>query len=291
MSVRDELLGLVETVAQKVELPGIEWVYIPEPEPGPGRHTEFGIVTLQDGSAGLYYAWLGEAQKGMGSRYDPRAFIGQAPVELARYIVADNEADCSLGMAAINAITRHVFHKAGFTSGAAPDSMGMLELAGADHVGMVGYFPSLVRRIRDKGIRLTVIEKKPQFHKQQDDFLVCADLQRLQDCNKVLITASTLLNNSIDEALECSRAAQNRVIIGPTAGFFPDPLFARGVSAIGGAEVRNALEARERLRTNLGPGESARKFLLSAPDYPGISRMLQGRVHSVSGEPLSKVAP
>ena len=26
-------------------------------------------------------------------------------------------------------------------------------------------------------------------------------------------------------------------MIGPTAGFFPDPLFARGISAIGGSEI------------------------------------------------------
>ena len=276
MSVRDELLGLVETVAQTIALPRIAWVYIPEPEPGPGRHTEFGIVTLQDGSAGLYYAWLGAAQQGMGSRYDADAFIGKSPIELARYCASAEVADCSLGLAAINAITRHVFRRAGFMPGPAPDSMGMPELTATDHVGMVGYFPSLVRRIRASGIRLTVVEKKPQFHKQQDDFLVCADLERLQDCNKALITASTLLNNSIDEALAYSRAAQHRVIIGPTAGFFPDPLFARGVSAIGGAELCDARQAQARLRANRGLGESARKFLLCAPDYPGIGCLLRG---------------
>ena len=49
MSVKDELLSLVETVAESTELPLIEWVFIPEPDPDPGRHTEFGVVTLQDG--------------------------------------------------------------------------------------------------------------------------------------------------------------------------------------------------------------------------------------------------
>ena len=79
MSVKAELLDLVETVAEQVELPPVEWVYIPEPNPGPGRHTEFGIVTLREGSAGLYYAWLGASQKGMGSRYEPDGFKGRNP--------------------------------------------------------------------------------------------------------------------------------------------------------------------------------------------------------------------
>ena len=276
MYIRDELLGLVETVAERVDLPPVDWVYIPEPDPGPGRHTEFGIVTLRDGSAGLYYAWLGDSQKGMGSRYRPDEFVGRHPVELARYCAGADEADCSLGLAAVNAITRHVFSQAGFAPGDAPDSMGILDITSADHVGMVGYFPSLVKRLRDNGIRLTVIEKKPQFHKRQENFLVGADLQSLEGCNKVMITASTLLNNSIDEVLEYSRAAQKRVMIGPTAGFFPDPLFARGISAIGGSEISSPELARQRLSANLGLGESARKFLLSAPDYPGLDRITTG---------------
>lgn len=275
MTVRDELLGLVETVAEQVDLPPVDWVYIPEPNPGPGRNTEFGIVTLRDGSAGLYYAWLGDSQKGMGSRWQPDEFSGRHPVELARYCAGDNEADCSLGLAAISAITRHVFRKAGFTPGDTPDSMGILDVDPADHVGMVGYFPSLVKRLRNNGTRLTVIEKKTQFHKKQENFLVSADPSALDGCNKVMITASTLLNNSIDEVLEYSRGAQRRVMIGPTAGFFPDPLFARDISAIGGSEVRSAELARQRLGANQGLGESARKFLTSASDYPGLERMMQ----------------
>ena len=276
MSVKDELLELVETVAGRVELPPVAWVYIPEPDPGPGRHTEFGIVTLEDGSAGLYYAWLGDSQKGMGSRYQPDEFSGRHPVELARYCAEDDEADCSLGLAAINAITRYVFRQVDFTPGDAPDSMGILDITATDHVGMVGYFPSLVKRLRNDGIKLTVIEKKPQFHKRQENFLVSADQQILEGCNKVMITASTLLNNSIDEVLEYSRAAQRRVMIGPTAGFFPDPLFARGISAIGGSEISSPEMSRKRLSAHLGLGESARKFLLFAPDYPGLDRIMKG---------------
>ena len=276
MSIKTELLNLVETVAEQVDLPSVDWVYIPEPDPGPGRHTEFGIVTLRGGSAGLYYAWLGASQKGMGSRYEPEAFSGRHPVELARYCAGDDEADCSLGLAAINAITRYVFRQADLTPGDAPDSMGILDIANADHVGMVGYFPSLVKRLRNNGTRLTVIEKKPQFHKRQENFLVSADMQTLEGCNKVIITASTLLNNSIDVVLEYSRQAERRVMIGPTAGFFPDPLFARGIAAIGGSEILNPELARRRLSENQGLGGSARKFLLSAPDYLGLERLMQG---------------
>ena len=159
MPVKDDLLNLVETVSERIELPLIEQVFIPEPDPGPDRHTEFGMVVLQDGSAGLYYAWLGASQKGMGNRYEPDEFIGKHPIELVRYFAGDDEADCSLGLAAINAISRCIYKKADFRPQDATDSMGILDISNSDHAGMVGYFPSLVRRLKSKGIKLTVIEK------------------------------------------------------------------------------------------------------------------------------------
>ena len=275
MSVKDDLLNLVETVARGVDLPPVNWVFIPEPDPGPGRHTEFGMVTLEDGSTGLYYAWLGASQKGMGSRYQPDEFTGRHPVDLARYFAADDEADCSLGLATINAISQYIYRKANFRPPEAPDSIGILDIAESDHVGMVGYFPSLVRRLKSNGIRLTVIEKKPQFQKQQANFMVTADAEKLGDCNKVIMTASTLLNNSIDKLLNYSAQAETRAMIGPTAGFFPDPLFARGVSAVGGSEICVAEQSRQRLSANQGLGESARKFLISAAEYPGLERLMR----------------
>ena len=46
------------------------------------------------------------------------------------------------------------------------------------------------------------------------------------------------MNNSLDEILaHCSLAAFVS-IIGPTAGYFPDPLFARGVDVVGGRVVK-----------------------------------------------------
>ena len=104
--------------------------------------------------------------------------------------------------------------------------------------------------------------------------MVTADPEKLSACNKVIITASTLLNNSIDEILDYAGGAERKVVIGPTAGFFPDPLFSRGVAAIGGSEILSATTAQQRLSENKGLGDSARKFLISKPDYPGLERII-----------------
>ncbi len=67
-AVKTELLPLCESAARNLNLPLIKKVFMPEPRPSPDKDSEFGIVVLEDGSSGLYYAWMSEAQNGMNGR-------------------------------------------------------------------------------------------------------------------------------------------------------------------------------------------------------------------------------
>ena len=274
MSVKDDLLEIVSRVDQEIELPPVSKVYIPEPEQRTDRHTEFGVVLLEDGAAGLYYAWMGDSQAGMTLRYSVDDFIGNSPMELVRYYESDAEDDCSLGLAAINAITQCVFRRAGFKPDTAAHSMGGLDVQTDDHIGMVGYFAPLVRRLQEQGVRATVIEKKEKFHGRDAFIHVANDPELLLPCNKILCTSATLLNNSIDDILQYTGNADQLIVIGPTAGFFPDPLFKRGVSAIGGSEILNAASAIDRLKHDQGLDEDARKYLIPSEAYPGINVLM-----------------
>jgi uncharacterized protein (DUF4213/DUF364 family) len=274
MTVKTDLLALMERVCGRLDLAPVRRVYIPEPRPHAASHTEFGVVELEDGAAGLYYAWLGESQLGMGRRYSENRLAGRHPLELVSYLEADDDASRSLGIAAVNAISQSVFRRAGFTPPPAGDSMGSLALSGNDHLGMVGYFPSLVARLRESRIRTTVIERKTRFIDDNDLISVSLDIDDLRACNKVLCTASTLLNDSMDEVLEHTINAETVVVVGPTAGFLPDPLFRRGVSAVGGTRILDAQAAIEALQQDLGLAETAQRYLIYRADYPGIESLL-----------------
>ena len=270
LSIKSELLALVERANRRRDLPGIRDIYLPEPEPSPDKDAEFGMVVLKDGSAGLYYAWLGPAQSGMKERFDVSGFMGKNPMHLARLYRSDREDDCSLGLAAINAITQCVFRRAGFSPDSAGNSLGELALQNTDHPGMVGYFPSLVGKIRAQNISLTVIEKKTRFHGQDELVQVTPDSEQLRSCNKIIITAAAMLNNTMDEILRLVSHAERVVVLGPTAGFFPDPLFARGIYAVGGTEVTDAEAALSRLRNKQGLGNTARKVIIRRQQYPRV---------------------
>ena len=274
MTVKTDLLALMEEICGRLEMAPVYRLYIPEPRPHASSHTEFGLVELEDGAAGLYYAWLGESQQGMGRRYSEEQLAGRHPLELARYLEADDDAGRSLGMAAINAISQSVFRRAGFTPPPAGDSMGSLALTGDDHLGMVGYFPSLVSRLREARIRTTVIERKTRFSGDNDLIRVSLDIDDLRECNKVLCTASTLLNDSIDQVLERTVNAGTVVVVGPTAGFLPDPLFRRGVSAVGGTRIQDAQAAIKALQQDRGLAEAAQRYLITRENYPGVEALL-----------------
>ena len=274
VSVKAELLELVERVDNSLTLPGIKRVYIPEPRPHVAEHTEFGVMELADGSAGLYYAWLGESQKGMSTRFSVGELAGLRIPEIANFLDQNDDAARSLGMAAVNAITQCLFRRAGFRPGAAGDSMGALALKPDDHLGMVGYFPSLIARLKESGIRVSVIERKTHFVSDSDCITIGDDIGELEGCNKILCTASTLLNDSIDAVLAHTGHAEATVVIGPTAGFVPDPLFRRGVSAVGGTEVLDAGAAIEDLKNDRGLAASTRKFLIHHHNYPGIDALI-----------------
>ena len=275
MSVKSELLSLAEAAVDICGIKTVRDVYLPDPDPAEDKDAEFGIVSLDDGSAGLYFAWLGEGQEDMDTRYRPEHFRGMPVRELLAYYRSDDPAKCSLGLATINALTNSLFRRAGYVRPPAGNSLGGMQFDDGDRVGMVGYFPSLVEKLRERRIPLTVLEKKSEFVEESDLFRVTLDPGCLKDCNKVVSTASTLLNNSIDEILAGAASAQELAIIGPTAGVFPDPLFKRGVTALGGSEVIDADTALQRLKADERVGDAGRKFVILARDYPGIDSIMR----------------
>jgi uncharacterized protein len=64
------------------------------------------------------------------------------------------------------------------------------------------------------------------------------DAAKLSTCNKILCTNTTILNNSLDEILAHCSPDTFVSIIGPKAGYFPDPLFARGDDVVSGRIVK-----------------------------------------------------
>lgn len=267
-----DYLQLVDHVAGSVALPSVRTLHLP-PGTAAGKSAEFCALELADGSLGMSYLFLGYDRphlQGVLAATPP----GPDARALAHWYADGDPARRAVGFAALNAISQHLFARAGFVPDTATGSISLLDPREGDHVGMIGLFPPLVSRILAAGARLTVAELNPKLVRDDGRFRVTLDGRELSACNKVISTSTVLLNDTIDDVLAACRGAVYFGIIGPGAGCLPDPLFARGVSTVGGARVTARAELIASLVAGKRWGAAAEKYCIRPAGYAGIEALL-----------------
>jgi hypothetical protein len=196
-------VSITADIARRITMPSIRHVYIPEGGPNPAvKGAVFGLIALADDSTGFFFLRLGDTLERLKAEIDLRHLAGRSPMELATWFDSDDDVKKPLGLGAINAISQHVFRVTDYRLDAAENTMGALAFTPTDHVGMVGFFPSLVGRLRKQGVPLTVIEKKPELVQTEAHYEVTLDPSALRACNNILCTGSTLLNDTLDEIVQ-----------------------------------------------------------------------------------------
>ena len=274
MSHAEELLALVELAAAALPLPAVAQALFPPDRRGTGKSGEFCALALADGSVGTAFVLLGDTLARL-QAHAPADYAGRPALEVARLFASGDSVERALGLAAINAVTQHVYRRAGYEPDLAADSLGSLALQPGDRVGMIGYFPPLVPRVRALGLPLTVVELRPELAREEAGLTVTLDPKRLADCNKIVSTSTVLLNDTLDDVLGYCRHADELALIGPSASCFPDPLFARGVTSLGGYWVRDPASFMRRAEALESWGDAGTKSCVRRVDYPGTRALLR----------------
>lgn len=274
MSVATDIVALLERLAAAAALPRVRGLLLPPVEKPGVKEGEFCALELEGGAMGLSYVLLGDTQQRLGE-LDLEGLRGADALQVARWYASEDGVRRTVGFAAANALCRWFFDRAGFVPDASRDSIGELEPAPGDRIGMVGHFGRLIERIVATGAGLNVIELRADLVGEYPGYRVTLDPGALAGCNKVLSTSTLLLNDSLDPILAHCGAARWFAMVGPGAGCLPDPLFARGVTLLGGTRVVD----REAFRAALLAGESwsphAQKFALAPSAYPGFEELLK----------------
>jgi uncharacterized protein (DUF4213/DUF364 family) len=152
----------------------------------------------------------------------------------------------------------------------ATDSLGLLSVSAGDRIGMVGLFSGMIKPIEKAGAELVIIEKKEKLIQKFPNLPITLDPRKLNTCNKILCTSTTILNNTLDEILAHCLPDAFVSIIGPTAGYFPDPLFARGVDVVGGRVVKDGMQFLQLLAEKRRWGEATQRTCFQKKTYTGI---------------------
>ncbi len=271
MGLKDEFRKMVTELTTKFTFPPIANIYFPPfYKGGQPKDAQFMAVSLEGGAAGVSFVLLPDEKMEEYNGLQPPDFIKKNPVGFALEFGSDDPIKEMISLMAINAICQHVMRETNFEVDTATDSLGLLSVSAGDRIGMVGLFSGMIKTIKKAGAELVVIEKKEQLIKKFPNLPITLDATELSKCNKILCTSTTILNNSLDEILaHCSPDAFVS-IIGPTAGYFPDPLFARGVDVVGGRVVKNGALFLQLLAERKRWGVATQRTCFRKETYVGI---------------------
>jgi len=274
MTVTADLVVAAGRISESLGRPRVGRVVLPAPERRADQHGAFCAVQFAGGSTGLAYVLLGDTRARLGS-LDVDALEGREAAAVAEGLTQDDPAMRSVALAAVNALTRLLFDAAGFAPDFAANSLGSLGLAPGDRLGMIGFFPPLVRQARERGVPLTVLELREELVQEAAGLTVTLDAARLAGCNEIVSTSTVLLNDSLESVLEHARGCREFVLVGPSAGCVPDPLFARGVTGLGGPWVMDPERLLKRVASGDRWGDASRKYSLrNDRTWPGLDELL-----------------
>ena len=275
MTVLSDLVDLVLTLGEEKELPAVRGLYKPRPATPTGQPKKFGVIALDDGSCGFFFAGLDDTLSHLDA-CDPKQFTEMSTLELVKHCLGEDPLLTAVGLGALNAVSQHLLRTAGFSLDRATDPVGQLDLAGARHVGMVGFFAPLIREWGNYPGTLTVIEKDPKFLERSGPFEVIEQTDRLRDCDRVLITGSTLINDTLDDVLSHCDPKARVALVGPSASCLPDPIFDRGVDVVGSTMVCDLPRLEALLEAGQPWAEGTAKYCITRDQYPGIRQMIRG---------------
>lgn len=160
---------------------------------------------------------------------DVGSLEGKTTIELAEYIRSEFWLEASIGLAALNSMLN-----IDETLCNNINAYDLLREKGAGkNVVIIGHFP-FVKKLRSETAQLWVLEKEPR----EGDTPASEAGNVLPICDVVGISATTLINHTLEEVLSHCREDAFKIMVGPSTPMTP-VLFDYNLNALGGCKIVN----------------------------------------------------
>jgi len=277
MDLNREFINLIELITDKFDIPPVSRIYIPNQENLTNNHKKanFGAIQLKNGSTGIFFIGLHKNFHNSIKNVDLKKLKKENLIDLASKFDSKSIFDKTIGLGTINAISHYLFTRSNFQFTLSNHIINDINIQRHDVIGMVGYFPPLVRKVNAMGNKLIVVELKEELTQKFSNWEITLDTSKLMECNKIICTSTSLINNTLDNILSFTRDAEKFALIGPTAGFLPDPIFHKKVDLVGGSIVCNSELFFNRIIHGERWGDSVLKFVMTKESYPGIQHLIK----------------
>ena len=189
-------------------------------------------VQLQGGSTGVALTFPPESG-GCSVFQGLRPLTGCAASDLLALLPSADPVESAVGLACANALANRPGGE--FVDG---DVLDHLDLSPEDNVGMVGNFGPLVEPVQRRVRSLTVFE---QIDEPVGALRPAAEAIRvLPECQVALITATTIINHSVDDLLTAAGNCRTVAVLGASTPLLPEVFADTPVSLISGVVVTDS---------------------------------------------------
>jgi uncharacterized protein (DUF4213/DUF364 family) len=159
------------------------------------------------------------------------------------------------------------------------DAFDAARIAPDQMVVVVGAFVPFLRELKRRGNRYLVLEQDPAVLKADElPFYRHASQAPVvvPQADVILITGTTLLNDTLDDILAAARPNACKVVVGPTVGLVPDAYLRRGCNILGSIRVTDADKFLDVLAEGGSGyhffGKSAQKIVLRSRRQIGLRK-------------------
>ena len=173
----------------------------------------------------------------------PGKLHGRPALDLAREALGENGIRRAIGIAAMNALAdtcwRHRPHpEAELRLGI--DAFDATEIHQGDNVVVVGAFVPFLRELKRRRQPYLVLEQDPATLKSDElPFFRPADAAPavVPEADVLLITGTTLINDTLEELLGLAKPTARVTMVGPTVSLLPDAFLRRGADILGTVRI------------------------------------------------------
>jgi uncharacterized protein (DUF4213/DUF364 family) len=207
-------------------------------------------VKLSNGCAGVAYT-----PPEMIQRASTRILKGEMPryhgLKAAQVLNGDLPGPFAdvIRLATLNALSVPFFQSGRYEITSGDDLSGFTQLFQGKRICMVGAIIPLLKRLNKLGAaEIAIVDKKKETREEAvlGHFVPVEETaSALSRCQTAVFTGASIANGSIETLLGYVSEDAAVAVVGPTAGFIPEPLFRRRVAMVGTVVVTDGDQAME----------------------------------------------
>jgi uncharacterized protein (DUF4213/DUF364 family) len=230
----------------------------------PPKAPPFSVAILENGAVGFSYNLFYRDDEAM-QRYlawDTGEITNRPVNEIMPWLLSDDTLKKTAGLAVLNALSQDflINNPGAYRLDTDSDLFDLLQLDKSTRLGVVGFFGPMMNMMMEKAGEVNVVELSGKLPEGSYPFTITDNPEALRGCDKVLITATSVLNDTLPHVMPHCADAAFVAMMGPTAGFLPDTVFDLGIDAIGFTRVTDLDLFLERFSSGGKWGEATSKI-------------------------------